>query len=89
MNMPGKSGDGKMVVNAAEAVGKAAGKVAALVGAGPQTQPGGEPASTPLAPGRSRGIPAGRLQKKDNRHLPRRLKKAQKKNAQKEIRTAA
>ena len=86
--MPGKSGDENVVVKA-KAVGKAAGKAAALAGAGPQTQSGGEPASTPVAPARRRGPVAGKLQKKQNPHLPRRLKKAEMKRAQKEIRPAA
>ena len=82
--MPGKSGKKNVVVNA-----EPPGKAAALAGAGPQTQSGGEPDSTPLAPARKRDIVQGRLQKKDNPHLPRRLKKAEMKRAQKEIRPAA
>ena len=86
--MPKKSGDENVVVKAKSA-GKAAAKVAALAGADPQTQSADKPASAPPAPARSRGVMVGRLQKKNNPHLPRRLKKAQQKRAEKELRSAA
>jgi hypothetical protein len=54
------------LVSAAKAIGKAAGKVAALAGAE-------APAPAPK--------PSGRLVKKNKPHLPRRMKKAQKKAA--------
>jgi hypothetical protein len=59
------------------------------VKADPQNQSGGEPAATPLAAPRIRSIGKGRFEKKNNPHLPRRLKKAEMKKAQKEARPAA
>lgn len=55
-----------VLVNTAKAIGTAAGKVVSLVGS--------TPAGTP--------VKKGKLPKKDKPHLPRRLKKAQKKAAQ-------
>jgi hypothetical protein len=58
-----------VLVNTAKAIGAAAGKVVSLVG----TAPGG----TPLP---AKTVRKGKLPKKDKNRLPRRLKKAQKKN---------
>jgi hypothetical protein len=57
-----------VLVNTAKAIGAAAGKVVSLVG--------GAPDETPPKPSRK-----GKLAKKNNPHLPRRLKKANKKAA--------
>ena len=59
-----------LLTSTAKAIGKAAGKVAAIAGAEP----------TP-APEHKQSVKIPKLQKKNNPHLPRRLKKAQKKAA--------
>jgi hypothetical protein len=59
------------LVSAAKAIGKAAGKVAALAGAEAP-----EPAKQP-----AKRASKAKLAKKDKTHLPRRVKKAQKKAA--------
>ena len=59
-----------LLASTAKATGKAAGKVAAIAG--------GEP--TP-APEHKHSVKIPKLQKKNKPHLPRRLKKAQKKAA--------
>jgi hypothetical protein len=59
-----------VLVNTAKVIGTAAGKVALLVSAAPD--------ETPLA---TKSVKKEKLPKKDQPHLPRRLKKAQKKTA--------
>ena len=59
-----------LLVNAAKALGTAAGRVASMAGAAPNGTP---------SPAKS--VKKGKLPKKDQPHLPRRLKKAQKKAA--------
>jgi hypothetical protein len=68
--MAGKPNSKDVLVNAAKAIGTAAGKVVALAGAAP----GGTPPP-------AKSMKKGKLPKKDKPHLPRRLKKAQKKAA--------
>jgi hypothetical protein len=58
----------KVLVNTAKAIGTAAGKAVSLAGAAPDGTP---------SPAKS--VKKGKLPKKDKPHLPRRLKKAQKK----------
>ena len=58
-----------LLTSTAKAIGKAAGKVAAIAGA----------EHTP--PEHKQSVKIPKLQKKNNVHLPRRLKKAQKKAA--------
>jgi hypothetical protein len=65
---PKKPADEGVLVSAAKTIGKAAGTVAAFAGL-----------ESPAAPEKT--APAGKLQKKDKTHLPRRVKKAQKKAA--------
>jgi hypothetical protein len=62
-----------VLVNTAKAIAVAAGKVATLVGA---------------APDATKSAKKGKLPKKDKPHLPRRLKKAQKKTAERAARNA-
>jgi hypothetical protein len=59
-----------LLTSTAKAIGKAAGKAAAIAGAGP----------TPALE-HKHSVKIPKLQKKNNPHLPRRLKKAQKKAA--------
>ena len=68
--MPGTHGNKEdILTTTAKAIGSAAGKLAALTGAA-------EPAPTPR-----RSHATGKLQKKNKTHLPRLVKKAQKKAA--------
>ena len=67
--MAKKSAEEGVLVAAAKTIGKAAGTVAALTGM----------ESAPKTTARVRTRPAGMLPKKNNAHLPRKLKKAQRK----------
>ena len=58
----------------AKAIGKAAGKIASLAGAEAEVAP-------PVQP-RTKSVKPAKLAKKNNPHLPRKLKKAQKKAAE-------
>ncbi len=65
--MPDESNQNSLLVSAAKAIGKAAGKVAAVTGGHPKAEP------QPTALTRK-----GKLTKKNKSRLPRRKKKAQK-----------
>ena len=67
--MPDKPHSDRLT-SAAKAIGTAAGKVATLAGAAPD------------APAHQQRTKVPKLQKKNNPHLPRKMKKAQKKAAQ-------
>ncbi|MFN7996478.1 MAG: hypothetical protein U0Q18_22895 [Bryobacteraceae bacterium] len=73
--MPKKATEDNPLVTAAKVIGKAAGKVAAIAGphAGPESAP------APQSAQRTRGTSTAKLQKKNRPHLPRKIKKAQKK----------
>lgn len=77
--MPKKSDDENLVVSAAKAIGKAAGKVAALAGTGSDAPTAASHETESQAPKQPRNIPKPKLVKKDKQHLPRRVKKAEKK----------
>ena len=63
--------DESVLVSAAKSLGKAAGKVAALAGIDAPAPPKGAP--------KKKAAAKGKLPKKEKAHLPRRVKKAQKK----------
>ena len=66
--MAKKPADEGVLVSAARTIGKAAGTVAALTGL-----------ESPAPPAPAKAAAKGKLQKKNKVHLPRRMKKAQKK----------
>ncbi len=77
--MATKPADEGPLVSTAKAIGKAAGKVAALAGAAPTQHPEGERRKSTSQNAGNGHAAKGKLQKKNKPHLPRKMKKAQKK----------